>query len=178
MSYYTGQGDYYSGKGDPGLFGFLGGVVKKVAGVASAVLPGPLGLGAGLINRAFGRPQQPARAITPQLRLPVGAPVPGIRGTLQRAIPGGATGVVGGMGGCEPGYHLNKAYSYRFQAEPGTMCVRNRSMNSANPKALRRAIRREKAFIGLAKSALKGTGWRMTKQSASRSRRGGGRHRH
>ena len=55
---------------------------------------------------------------------------PGVKGTVQRILPGG-----------ESGYY------------------RRRRMNVANPKALRRAIRRTDGFIKLAKRTLKGTGY-------------------
>lgn len=54
-------------------------------------------------------------------------------------------------GCCPTGYHLAKDGSGR--------CVRNRRMNPANPKALRRAMRRTDGFVKLAKRALKGTGY-------------------
>lgn len=180
MSYYTGQGDYYSGKGDPGLFGFLGGVAKSALGVAGTVLPGPLG-GIARLGRSLlgGRAQQApvTRAVTPPppIRMPQGM-TPRI-GVAPAVIAAGPVTTNGTGGACGPGWHLNKQRSYAKGAEAGTMCVRNRSMNPGNAKALRRAIRREKAFIGLARSALKGTGWRMTKSSA-RTKRRGGRHRH
>lgn len=41
-------------RGDPGLFGFLGNVAKTVTGVASKVLPGPLGGVASVANKALG----------------------------------------------------------------------------------------------------------------------------
>ena len=179
MSYYTGQGDYYSGKGDPGFFSFLGGVAKGALGIAGKVLPGPLGgiarLGSGLLGggtRAVA-PPPPVRA---RAMLPTGPQItaPAFAGGAVAMVPGTA---VATTSGCGPGWHLNKQRSYAKGVEAGGMCVRNRSMNPGNAKALRRAIRREKAFIGLAKSALKGTGWRITKQAASR-RRTGGRHKH
>lgn len=183
MSYYTGVGDYYSGKGDPGLFSFLGKAVGAVTGVASKILPGPLGTVAGVVSRAVGGTravptapittyaQRPATTMRTAAAAPVMAgagavPVPGIVGTVQRTLPGGATGYAG----CGGGYHLNKAYSYAHSAPAGTMCVRNRKLNPANPKALRRAIRRERAFISLARTTLKGTGYTI-KKGASYARK-------
>jgi len=40
--------------GDPGLFGFLGSVAKGVTGIASKILPGPVGAVAGGINTLLG----------------------------------------------------------------------------------------------------------------------------
>ena len=171
MSYYTGQGDYYSGKGDPGLFSVLGGVAKGVLGVAGTVLPGPLGsaarFGRSLFNGGVRPVQQTITTTVP--RPTITAPA-----TIQRFTPSPAPtpmGVAtcgGGGNGCGSGYHLNKAYSYRHDAPPGSMCVRNRSMNPANAKALRRAIRRQTAFIGLAKRALKGTGYTIRRAGTRR----------
>lgn len=57
-----------------------------------------------------------------------------------------------GVGGLAPqGYHLDKATRTRY--------VKNRRMNVANPRALRRAMRRTDGFVKLAKRALKGTGY-------------------
>ncbi len=61
----------------------------------------------------------------------------------QLAAPGvGARGAFPVNGCCPSGYHPDK--------ETGTKCVKNRTMNVSNPKALRRAIRREKGFGKLA----------------------------
>lgn len=43
---------------------------------------------------------------------------------------------------------------------------RRRRMNVANPKALRRAIRREQGFVKLAKRSLKGTGYKIVTASS------------
>jgi len=40
---------------------------------------------------------------------------------------------------------------------------KHRRMNPANPKALKRALRREAAFIHLAQSTLKGTGYHISR---------------
>jgi hypothetical protein len=156
MSYYTGQGDYYSGKGDPGLFGFIGKALGTVARVGTSLIPGPVG---SLARAATSR----LPSFTPS-RAPVGPPAPPrftappvLRAGPARAGPGQGTAVatVAAGGQCVPGYHLDK--------QTGTYCVRNRRMNPANPKALRRAIRREKAFIGLARTALRGTGYKISR---------------
>ena len=150
MSYYTGQGDYYSGKGDPGIFGTIfGGIKGAVGGLLSG---GPLGALKGAISGVIG-PSAPAGIMLPGggPRVPMVAPsIPQrIRIAGQALIPGG---VEPGMGAaCTPGYHLDK--------RTRSKCVRNRSMNVANPKALRRAIRREAGFVTLAKQTLRGSGW-------------------
>lgn len=45
---------------------------------------------------------------------------------------------------------------------------KRRRMNPANPKALRRAIRRTDSFVTLAKSALKNTGFKIVSKSAGK----------
>jgi len=52
----------------------------------------------------------------------------------------------GAGGACPSGYHLAKDGSGRW--------VRNRRMNVANPKALRRAMRRAQGFEKLAKRSI------------------------
>ncbi len=75
-------------------------------------------------------------------------PVPTFRG--QPLIKPGMSGMenLGGAGtGCCPrGFHLDKA--------TGTRCVRNRRMNVANPRALRRSMRRVQGFEKLARRTI------------------------
>lgn len=146
------MGDYktYGYAGDPGFLSSLWKVVKKVARpVIGGLIGGPAG--AIIAGAAGGASSQPPA------RLP--APPPGSIGGAV-SFPGGTTvsvaGVVGAGGGvpagmCPTGYHLAKDGSGRL--------VRNRRMNVANPKALRKAIRRTDGFVKLAKRALKGTGY-------------------
>jgi len=70
--------------------------------------------------------------------------------------------------GAPAGYHLNKSYSYARGMPAGSFYVKNRRMNPANPRALRRGIRREKAFIQLARHVLKGTGISVSRKSFAR----------
>lgn len=173
MSYYTGQGDYYSGKGDPGLFGSIFGAIKGAAtGLFSG---GPLGAITGGVRGAItgGRTAAaPARATVPMRLPPISSvarggaqlPTPGILGMAQRAIPGGATGYEG----CAPGYHIHKT--------EGDRCVKNRRMNVANPKALRRSIRRQAGFVALAKETLRGSGYTFKRTGAPTKRRRRRRH--
>jgi len=165
------MGDYktYGYAGDPGFLSSLWGVVKKVGKVAiGGMIGGPIGAvvagTAGSIAKpapqAFSLPgivggqvtfpggtsvgmgYQPGTAMVPgQGRLPpYTATGPGV-------IPGGGRG--GAM--IPVGWHLDK--------KTGTRLVRNRRMNIANPRALRRAMRRTDGFVKLAKRALKGTGY-------------------
>lgn len=71
MPYY---GDYYAG--DPGLFSGIGKIFKGALGIASKVLPGPVGMVAGVASRLVGsRPTA------------VGAPAP-MGATVLRAVRG------------------------------------------------------------------------------------------
>lgn len=165
MPYMQSRGDYLGGgyAGDPGLFGFLGGIAKKIAGFTlGGGIAGAVGrrvitgrAGPVIVNGQMGRQLPPPGSI--------GGPagfqqepqkVGGLRGVGQRLVPGGASGYE-----CPPGtrgYHLAKDGSGRM--------VRNRTMNVANPRALRRAIRREQGFVKLAQRSLKGTGYKIARR--------------
>jgi len=113
----------------PVLGSWLGGVVKRtVAGItrkagAPSVMPTSAIPGLG-----FTGPGKPGQI-----------PNPGVKGVVQRVLPGGSTG-----------YH------------------KRRRMNVANPKALRRAIRRTDGFVKLARRTLKGTGFVVTRRGLSK----------
>jgi len=135
-------------QGDPFLGGFIKTVGKVVGGAAkitSKIVPGPLGGAAGILGGVLspsrGRPPAPP---LPQLRgIAPPVPVPGLqqlRGQEMRAAAMGACG-------CPSGWHNAKD----AQARGMCRCVRNRRMNPTNPRALRRAIRREESFIRLAR---------------------------
>lgn len=157
MAYRYLRGDYMRGyRGDPGIFGFLGKAIKGAAGIVSrAGIPIVSGI-AGTVAGAISSRTSPRGTIT----LPGGGPrmqlgpmqvtrVPGIRGAAQRLIPGGATG---------------------YQVDPATGIVRRkyRRMNVTNPKALRRAIRRQAGFVKLARRALKGSGYKIVSSGSRR----------
>jgi len=137
------------------LTGFAAGGRKRNAG------PTTTRRGKGSRSRRGSRNQQRRGmqfAVTDQGPRQV-VPVPGIRGALERAFPGGATGVqIAGAGGaigvgvglgCPSGFHPNKSSYYRgdgaggvVRVLKGTMCVRNRRMNALNPRAATRSIAR------------------------------------
>lgn len=159
------QGDYktYGYAGDPGWLGALWkGVKKFVLPVVGGMIGGPVGAVLGSAAGGGGGTKMS---------------LPTIPGTVQGAIsfPGGtsiglgfagspmipgqgrlppftATGPgvlpAGGRGGqlMPSGYHYAKDGSGRL--------VRNRRMNVANPRALRRAMRRASGFEKLAKRAI------------------------
>lgn len=171
MSYYRSpMGDYktYGYAGDPGFLSSLWKGIKKIAPtVLGAVIGGPVGAVIGATGGGGGS-RPPALPSIPgtfggQVAFPGGVSVSGAwqpgqivpgRGRLPPytatgpgVLPGGGRGGVG----CPTGYHFAKDGSGRL--------VRNRRMNIANPKALRRAIRRTDGFVKLAKRSLKGTGY-------------------
>lgn len=119
--------------GDP----FLGGLIKGIGKVAGGIIKG-VGSAVGIIPAAPA-PTMPFINPVAMPKGPTTVKTPGIVGVGQRLIPGGASGYVQ----CPKGYHPDKA--------TGTRCVRNRRMNPTNPQALRRALRREEAFIRMAR---------------------------
>lgn len=145
------QGDYLRGyRGDPFLGGIWRGIKGAVTGFARG---GPIGAIGGAVSAVTGRSRPMrttpiyARGGTGRQAFPGGSriqPTPGIRGGIQRLLPGGKTG-----------YEV--------------VSPRRRRMNVANPKALRRAIRRQAGFVKLARRALKGSGYTVVSRG-SRSR--------
>jgi len=156
MGYY--QGDFYAGtRGDPGFFGFLGGMAKSAVGMIPGVGPA-LKAGLDLIKRA-------PRAAPAAAGMAAGGGMAIIKGGAQRlgqAIvkhpvlsAAAAAGAVGAFGvgehilasgrRCHRGTHISK----RTGRE-----VCNRHMNPCNPRALRRAVRRAHAFTKLAMKTI------------------------
>ena len=155
MSYYQASaGDYrtYGYGGDPGFFSSLWKGIKKVAPiVAGFAVGGPAGaIAAGIGTK---RPSPVASfpgvgmGFAPMMGrgMPIKIPrLPGPKrgGAVPLPIPIPVGGGADNGACCPSGFHLAKDGSGR--------CVRNRSMNVCNPRALRRAIRREKGFGKLA----------------------------
>ena len=136
------RGDYgvTRRRGDAFLPAILGGVslVKRGIGLLSRAkkvgkVAAPLATAGGIAMSFRGPP-------------PGGIPTPGLRGKVQRILPGGQTGY-----------------------------YKRRRMNVANPKALKRAIRREQGFIKLARRTLKGTGFVITRRGMGGKRKAFGR---
>lgn len=167
MAYYlTGdyyRGDYYRRRGDPGLFSAIGSVIKGAVSIGAGFLTGGPG---GALRAGAGLVAGPRLPASPPgqggLVLPGGVMI-----SPQRIIPGGAPFVSRQGGGGQPGYHLDKKNRSKW--------VRNRSMNPANPRALRRAVRREHAFVALAKRVLRGTGISIGRRSFGSRKKIGGR---
>lgn len=159
MPYY--RGDYYRGRrGD--LWG-------AIAGAAGGFLTG--GFGGAVIGGLKGLQGTP-KPQGSNLPAPVGTPptisLPGGIGVNPgAAMPGGAPLFTSSHGAVPAGWHWNKSSGYgpNGRYEAGTFLVRNRSMNPANPRALRRSIRREQSFVALARRTLKGTGITIGRRS-------------
>jgi len=134
-------------RGDPGFFGTLFGIGKRI-------VRGGVGLATGGIGGAIASQFTPSQRATQRGRQSFVAPrqpqrvvpVPGVRGRIERVLPGGRTG---------------------FQVEEG-FAPRRRRMNAGNAKALRRAVRRTDAFVRLSKSALKNTGFKIVSKSSGK----------
>jgi len=167
MSYYRyPMGDYktYGYAGDPGFLSSLWKGIKRVApAIIGGIVGGPFGaaIGGGIGSKPSAPSQFP---MVPQagggfpvagqisfpggLSLSGGAMVPG-RGRLPPFTASGP-GVLpaGGRGGSmvPSGYHFAKDGSGRL--------VRNRRMNVANPRALRRSMRRVQGFEKLARRTI------------------------
>lgn len=155
MSYYNRpMGDYRTGgygypQGDPGLLSFIGKIIKPIWKVAKPLLGGVIGgvLGAPIMAPSTavtvpGAPPVPGGAAFPGGGLPVAA------GAAIGSAIAGYQGAAGAGGMCPAGYHPRKDRRLPFK------CVRNRRMNIANPRALRRGMRRVKGFEKLARSTI------------------------
>jgi len=148
-------------QGDPGLFGdIFSGIGRTLAGSVPII-------GGGLAATLF--PRQPAvptagpgsvsltgkqrfrfgeiaagRNVSGQLAALGFSPGPGLLAAGQRAVPGGASGMVS-ANGMMSGYHLNKSDYFLRSGEfvpAGTRLVKNRKRNPANARATSRAISR------------------------------------
>lgn len=146
-------------RGDPGLFSSIGKFLKKAAPIAAGFLAGgPVGAVLGGVAASSARAPSPSAAalVTQPVALPARPllKAPGLQGMVQRQLPGGQSGYLS-----QPGIR---------QVGPLGAPRRRRRINPANPKALRRAIRRQAGFVKLAKRALKGSGYRIVSASSQR----------
>jgi len=158
MSYY-GQpsGDYRTGGygytgGDPGLFSFLAMAVPKVIKffkkpAVKAITAAAVGSAAVAAGQQLVGPPAPPGVSLPAVGFPgLGEMLPlagrGVAGA-RALMPIAAGGV------CPVGYHPRKS--------DGAVCVRNRRMNVANPRALRKSMRRVQGFERLARKTIRFT---------------------
>lgn len=114
----------------------------------------------GLVNEIFRRLPIPR----PGPRLPPGPTVPGPGRRFPLPIPIPLPGVWPDGGGdqCPKGFHLDK--------ESGSKCVRNRRMNSLNPRALNRAIRRVCRFQDFVNKSAMITGTKVKRKIGCKKR--------
>lgn len=173
MGYY--RGDYYAGdyyQGDPfSLGGILSGGLKAIGGLGIPGVSTLANVAGSILGGSTPKPVTPS--ITPilpptfpqgggftgiQFNTPLGGASigtgvvppsyptnPQVGSVTPVTLPGGGVALVP----CQAkGTHLNKSTYYRNgqRIAKGTVCVKNRSMNVANGRALRRAIRRAEAF--------------------------------
>jgi len=159
------MGDYktYGYAGDPGWLSSIWKGIKKIAPtIIGGIIGGPVGLAIGAAGSSGGGGGTGLMKPTPgiyggALTFPGGTSLqlgmqPGVQPGGLRVAPYTARGQgvlpYGGQGGpaVPSGYHYAKDGSGRF--------VRNRRMNVANPKALRRAMRRASGFEKLARRSI------------------------
>lgn len=147
MPYYQGdyyQGDYYQGDG---VFGAIGGAIKKVVGGAAKLVshaPGPVGAVGKAVDIAINPPAPPPSVNLPSVLPPMSImppmtngsrspfiPVVGKQGPdVPRSMPGAVPepGFLGGLQrflpfgqsgytAAPPGYHVNKAYLRYLKAQ-------------------------------------------------------------
>ena len=161
------MGDYktYGYGGDPGFLSRLWKKIKPIAApIIGTLIGGPFGAMAGA---ALGASRQVRPAVA---QVPTSFPGVGMQAGMFPAIPAivrgagrvltsrttaaaaagaAAQSMITGPGGqqvCPSGYHFAKDGSGRL--------VRNRRMNIANPRALRRAMRRVQGFEKMAKRTI------------------------
>jgi hypothetical protein len=138
MGYY--QGDYYAGaRGDPGFFGFLGGLAKTAVGFIPGV--GPVASKALAMLPSGGLAKTGIGMLAKR----------GLAGMVKHPVLS-AAGAAGAIGMGAAGVRALKG---RHPAMVGGR--RHRRMNVCNHRALRRAIRRTHGFAKMAKKVLRFT---------------------
>lgn len=135
---------YLHNRGDYGAMrgdpGILGTFGKVLGGIAGNLIPG-----GGIVSSVI-------RAVAPSRR--AAAPI-----RSMPAAPGGMRIPQFGPSVRTPAVTVNAQ---------GELVRKRRRMNVTNAKALRRAIRRTDGFVKLAKKALKGTGYTVSRRGAGR----------
>lgn len=126
------------------MAGYAGdpGFFSKLFKIGKSLVSGFIGGGAPQVVQMLA----PPRAAPAPFPMPVPLPFPGI-GPISQGV---------------------RAIRRRSAARmPGEMPKRRR-MNVANPKALRRALRRQQGFVKLARRALKGSGYTIVARGSRR----------
>lgn len=173
MGYYArgdncyGRGDYYRGdyyRGDPGIFSGIGKALGGIAKAAVGLLPGPVGA---IARAVTGAPRQqltvgpgPGALGLPQIGVqqPLGPPTE-FEQPVGTMLPRGFVQQCGFKG-----YRPNKSGYYKqvqkgnpasaVYVPKGSVCVKTRRINIANPRALRRAVRRAQGFAKMARRVM------------------------
>jgi hypothetical protein len=156
-----------------GIVGGLGipvvsGVARTAGGILFGPAPGtttwpsapPAGMPPGVQAMPGGIQLYPASQFAPKQgpgQIPY--PTPGIAGTMQRWLPGGATGYQApppqAAGATMGGYHLNKTGYFLKSGEwipPLSRWVKNRRRNPGNMRALSRSLGRIKSAKRMTKA--------------------------
>ncbi len=145
------MGDYktYGYAGDPGWLSSIWKTVKKpLIRIAGRIIGGPIGGAIATAATVAGT----VAAMGPPAP---GAPPPGSIGGAV-SFPGGTTVSVAGVlpSHAAIGAHMPAGYHLRKDKRLPAKWVRNRRMNIANPRALRKAMRRVQGFEKLAKRTI------------------------
>lgn len=166
MTTYRAVGDPFLGGLIKGAGKFIGGVAKTAGGIIGGPIGGVLQAGGGLLTGAPKAAQPPIVSRPFGGTLGIQTPV-GFGGSLgvnvgaqrytgvpipMRSAPGGYPMMAPDLP--PKGYHINKSDYFLKDGTyvpAGSRYVKNRRMNPANGRALRRSIRRAKSFDNLVK---------------------------
>jgi len=147
------MGDYktYGYAGDPGFLSSIWKVVKKpLIRIAGAAF-GPVGAAIATAATVGSVVAGAAKPAPPALPAPPGS----VGGAVS--FPGGTTVSVAGVLPSHAAVGAHAPAGYHLDKQTHTRWVRNRRMNVANPRALRKAMRRVQGFEKLAKRTIQFT---------------------
>lgn len=167
------------GFGKSGLVPYFTDVINP-SGLPSISIPGPVPTGSvgtgvgswiqwgiGQVLNAIQGGQSGAPAGMTSSQLPIPSPTGGIGPIVGPLMQGAPSCPAPASGTCR-GYHLNKtSYFLKTTGQfvpAGTKWVRNRRMNPLNPRALRRAFRREDGFERFVRRAAKSSRFKVTRR--------------
>lgn len=175
MAYYmSGRGDYY--RGDyyraGGIFGSIGKFLGGVARTVAPILPGPFGAAARVAGRVLGGSPAQGTALAPfaPMQAPVLTQLPRL-GPISTGQVGPFMGQTGGLIQVQTVTAGGRQTVKVVDQATGKVVSMRKRMNVANPRALRRALRRVAGFGKLAKRAKRDI---ARAASAIGVRRGGG----
>lgn len=128
------------------------GGLLRTAGLAR-LLPGGAAIGAGLsLLGSSGRGRPGGAAPRRHTGSGPGIDFGDVTDLIRRVAPGGARG----RGRVSPDSQTGKCPVGYHPAKDGNGCVKNRSMNPLNPRALRKALRRAESFEKIARRTVNG----------------------